>query len=553
VNLAPTAHATRPVAPWYGETGRSSLHRYLADDFVPQFLADLGDGSLATSEAKAWLQQDRFGQGGELVLRQPVHRAFYVLSAEVSCLVPGRPPLDPRKIASAGMVIRRRPPGGADEAWTLLRGVALGWEPALPDVDPEVARRIARLRGEFARDEGKPYSGEQVHPMHATTAVDDAGRTRTVIWGFVPVGSGSRPIEPPPAMRARLARGNTKKKGAAATELDAAKSDMAAKVAGALSLPFGTRAGTSARSDGRYLKDGQAAPALIELLDLLVRQLQVGATPARTENAAIEARLDRWPLLDQDGHAVGTSVLQWLRAIRRDPAESGSAVKDDEARLQAWLAAGAPLALTMSSSSYWGTRVPAAQRSDLNNRDLVVSADEAQQLRAELVESHGARVAQAIDDLVVPRFGQRDDDLYVAIPFVRVREAGCEHVWFGQPSREFRVAAPLDPEAARPIQIQLPKLSDLKKALPKASFLAPDDLAEKLLSIPGAKGLTPDLAPAAANAFGLCWMFSFSLPAITLCALIVLMIVLSLLDIVFRWMPYVFLRLPMFCLGIKKP
>ncbi len=547
----PAAHRARILTPWYGGSGRASLHRYLSDDFVPQFLHDLAEGSLDDPDAKAWLEEDRFGEGGSLVLRQPVHRAFYLVSAEVCCDVPGRPPLDPKKIASAGMVIRRDAPGAADEAWTLLRGVAIGWEPALSGVDPDVARRAARVRGLPFRDDGRPYSGELTHPMHSTTAVDAQGRRRTIVWGFVPVGSGSRPLSLPAAARSRLSRvgkdgkrknGSSNPTSAAAAELEKAKAQMRALMEQALARPFGARAGTTARADGVHVKGGVPTRAFAELVDSLVRIHQVGSDPAQPQNARLESRVDRWRFDVFEG--AGRSLLDWLRAVRKEAS--------DERRLGAWLDTNLPLSIGLAAESYLAARLPDAGGHQLDER-LVVSDDEAQQLRAELVESHGARVSEAIDDLPVPRFGQRDDDLYVAIPFVRVREEGCEHVHFGPPTVPFRVAAPLDPQAARPVHIPLPRLSDLKKALPKASFLAPDDLAEKLLGLPMGKGLTPDLAPMAANSFGLCWMFSFSLPAITLCAVICLMIVLSLLDLVFRWMPFIFLRLPMFCLGIKKP
>ena len=541
----PPAHEARPVPAWYGDGRSATLHRYLSDDFVPQFLQDLADGSLATAESKAWLQEDRFADDGALVLRQPVHRAFYVLSAELRCRVPGEPPLDPRKVASAGMVVRRLRKDGVEEAWTLLRGVPIGWEPALQDGDPDVARRIARVRGAPPPDERLPYSGELSHPMHATTALDGEGRARTIVWGFVPVGSGSRPLELPPAMKSRFARPG-KKGPAAGDELAAARLDMARQFEQALPQPFGSRSGSSARADGWHIDDGRASPAFIELLDVLVRQQQLATEPTSPAKATLEQRLDRFELVRRaakDDRSLDRTLLDWLKAVRADAAS--------EQRLQAWLDLARAQLPAIPSGDRFALPLPDAG----GNLDgsVFIDADEAQQLRAELVATHGARVEEAIDDLTVPRFGQRDDDLYVAVPFVRVREGGCEHVRFGPPSPLFRVAAPLDAQAARPVQIQLPKLSDLRKALPKASFLAPDDLAEKLLSLPVGKGLTPDLAPTAANAFGLCWIFSFSLPAITICALIVLMIVLSLLDIVFRWMPYVFLRLPLFCLGIKKP
>jgi hypothetical protein len=56
--------------------------------------------------------------GGNLKLLQPVHRIFNVVLVEAYCATPGSPRLDPRKIESAGLVIRRKRTGGtAWEAW----------------------------------------------------------------------------------------------------------------------------------------------------------------------------------------------------------------------------------------------------------------------------------------------------------------------------------------------------------------------------------------------------------------------------------------------------
>jgi hypothetical protein len=46
--------------------------------------------------------------------------------------------------------------------------------------------------------------------------------------------------------------------------------------------------------------------------------------------------------------------------------------------------------------------------------------------------------------------------------------------------------------------------------------------------------------------------FSFSIPVITLCAMILLMIMINLLNLVFRWLPWAFLALPRLCLKIAS-
>jgi hypothetical protein len=56
------------------------------------------------------------------------------------------------------------------------------------------------------------------------------------------------------------------------------------------------------------------------------------------------------------------------------------------------------------------------------------------------------------------------------------------------------------------------------------------------------------------NPAGTCWSFSFSLPAITLCAMVLLMVMVNLLNLFFFWLPSVFLALPRLCIkALRNP
>ena len=126
---------------------------------------------------------------------------------------------------------------------------------------------------------------------------------------------------------------------------------------------------------------------------------------------------------------------------------------------------------------------------------------------------------------------------------------------------EFRLAAFFDPDApARPIRIALPvdtTPAGLRKFDKNTAFIISDvlcgqierakglGLADLVLSVlpwPFHKDLSvPDGGPCA-NSFGM--ICSLSIPIITICALILLMIIVSLLDMIFRWLPYFIVCLP---------
>lgn len=173
---------------------------------------------------------------------------------------------------------------------------------------------------------------------------------------------------------------------------------------------------------------------------------------------------------------------------------------------------------------------------------LFINEQQAMTLREQLFERSIKHTQDYVDSLQIPRYQQNPGDSYYIKPFVRyLDDKGCEQIVWGGNSEAFRVAAPFDPEASRPQAIQMPKLSDLRRGLAKgATFIAPKDLAETLKNI----GLEMPPTEKNGNSFGLEWIISFSLPVITICAMLLLMIVLNILNLFFQWLPYAITLIP---------
>jgi hypothetical protein len=104
-----------------------------------------------------------------------------------------------------------------------------------------------------------------------------------------------------------------------------------------------------------------------------------------------------------------------------------------------------------------------------------------------------------------------------------------------------------DPDAARPTLIEMPDLADAMKGSARgASFSMPPKLADL------ANGLTTSSAISAfmskgtppSGGLGIGYICSFSLPAISICAMLSLSIILSLLNIFLGWMAWVKICLP---------
>ena len=109
-----------------------------------------------------------------------------------------------------------------------------------------------------------------------------------------------------------------------------------------------------------------------------------------------------------------------------------------------------------------------------------------------------------------------------------------------EPTRPFRLASVFDPDApARPSQVALPldtTPAALRRHDKSVAFVISDELAKQMARIKGLKKLTEGEVDDPQLGIGM--ICSLSIPIITLCAFIVLMIFISLLNIIFWWLPF---------------
>lgn len=120
-------------------------------------------------------------------------------------------------------------------------------------------------------------------------------------------------------------------------------------------------------------------------------------------------------------------------------------------------------------------------------------------------------------------------------------------VVFSPPSAPFQLASFFDPDApARRIQVALPvdtTPAALRKYDKGVAFMISDQLNQQMQRVKGLKDLM-DGNVADPSGFGLGMICSFSIPIITICAFIVLMIFVILLNIIFFWMPFLKICFP---------
>jgi hypothetical protein len=467
------------------------------EDFIAGVLADLA--SEAGRAALASLTPPKSPGDGLFELFQPVHRAFYLTLLELLCKEPGLPRVDPSHIESAGLVVRRvRVPPASDrariEAWVKSPDGRKGWV-TLPsrdaeERDPVPARRARRTTGNaeidrrlaslMPSDDGE----EQVTSLFVAPPSICSAAGRTILYGLVPTASADTSASP--------------KATYSAADLDQVVPDLL--TAGAHTLPSDLRGATITRYDADRL-EGRPFMTMLSLLTvalgLFPRSAGAETPPA---GAALRAALDRLSIGGQ----------------------SGGAFLAKAARVLVWRSATESFVMPTS----WPT-VPADVTRAV--RDAMAVAFEAQ--ARSIVPNEGRfEVARAE---------------YVVRAFVRLKcDDGCPPVirW-SEPSAPFRIRPWHANGPLPPLRVTLPdlvpdKLEDVK---PNVAFIVPKGLAG-FMNGNTAKALLKGSGSPGSSALG--WICGFNIPIITICAFIVLSIFLSLLHIVFWWLPFVKICIP---------
>jgi len=503
-------------------------------DFVAGLLADLQDDTTRAA---------LLGQGpgvdpasGRARLFAPVQRVFNVAVIEAFCDEPGQPRVDRAKIESAGMVLRRvdRGPGGTGyRAWIKAGTKFFGWQAVDEDVDPAADKRAPaasvghpylnallpsnkRVRRAGADSLGDVEVTEHVIPLFVAPPDVCVKARKTFLFGTVPVSSDERtesdPVSPhygqTPGERADLAAHlvNYLRAGAKRPFTLAGQVFTTEWVLAAAPSPEGTPDKARFRQiDSHTLK-------------LLVQQLHIEFDAFGTSVPSCGLRA----LLDQIHVEYDSSVS----GVTRTTTESAGAFLE---KVRDVLLTAVPGA-TFTVPHRWGA------------------------VSAALADSIFSKVLQCLDDQYrklkpgKSRF-ERDNSTdpepaYVVRCFIRIKpeHPGCPSrlVWSAC-SKEFTIAPWYESAGTPPTLVPLPDLFDrnlLKKLKPGVAFVLPPKLAGLLKSDP------MKLRDGEGGGIDIGWICSFSIPIITLCAFIVLMIFLQILNLIFFWLPFLKICIP---------
>lgn len=487
------AHDTRLV----GVDGElPTLLKLSAREFLPALFADL-----MLPDWRERVAAKTLSQASGLRLLLPIHQSLHVVLLDAHCIGFGQPRLDPKKLDGMGIVIRRIAADGSELGWMRSGERILGWQ-ALSDGqrDPDPARRPPSLQlGSVVLQQRLALRGdasaETVAPLFVAPPEVCKATGRTLLYGLVTVTSDE-------------VTSSEHADAAAYAELDsAAFADHLSPWLTAAAPPPPSAGAAISVAEADAASDDSDIAAFLRLLGQLEYEFEIfGGAGSNLHPLLNEVRVEIPGL-------AATPLGDWLNVavdvlLRRDSATTQLIMPPTWPHISADLAA----------------RIADAAQAVLRDR-----------LAA-------ARAANALP--ATTRFDS-PDARYRLRAFIRIKQAGAcpsRLVW-GAPSAPYTLAPWFEPGDAVPAVIALPSLADFRKLKPNVSFAVPPSLqafmqgndAEKLVKGEGNKG---------GPALDVQWICSFSLPIITLCAFIVLNVFLSLFNLIFGWLAFIKICLP---------
>ena len=519
-----------PTPLWAGADGermqRPALLRFASDGFMDELAALLGSRPDRLASLLARPESFRARPVGApadwrptasgLKLYQPAHGHFYLISASLVCRLTGLPDrvVDPGSGERVGFVLRRLDGQGGETAWVDDPVAGKGWRPV----------PAGRERAVLAFEELLPLF--PVGYLEPTT-----GRRRRLLFGLVPTASRESSQAGPSL-------------SPLATELDPA---------------------TGQPVDPRM--DEAGGRVIGPLAALQTPTTSAFGQPTQAARDAIEAQeqeASRFILLDL-AEILATALPRLWSALTL---RSGVAATDPGSALYRTLT-GTP-ADTVAGAPTWAAALKTAwdERERITGQvagppstlgcNLRRTALGPERLEAELRQAFGPFVpggsptAPSPATGEVPKLDPRPGTRYrLRCVYQRPACGPLQPDVVSGPTEPFALASFFDPDApGRPIRITLPvdtSIAGLRGFNKNVAFLFSDQLRSQMARATDLKkALDGNLA--SGESFDLGLICSFSIPIITICALIVLMIFVILFNFVFWWLPFLRICLP---IGLK--
>lgn len=487
---------------------RPSILHLTDQEFITRFLEDLKtSGGLQLLKKK--LAKTR-NKNQELRLFQPIHRVFHIALIDVSCLQTGEPRLDPQKIVASGMVIRRLSSHKSELGWMKQQGKIIGWRPiptasksshkGVIDYDPSPELRKQRTLGsnisllsylQPANVAAASYDEDFVNLFPTTPDICQT-HGKTFLYGVLPLTSSET------------------------SEVDESEVPFTSKDINAR-MPAFLSAGGGERADlppvnTRFYQTSLTSSSAVKLVEnLRYVANEVGLFTGTSDANVLYKLLDSVAMPKDYGVPTLAQFLKKAYSIlvEKDPAAGATSI-------------------VMPAS--W----PSIKKSGKGASEKNIIA--------------------AIEKVMLARWGDlspakaRYDDSsarYVLRTFVRVQDSpACppRTIW-SEASEAFEIVPWFESSGGPPVQVELPDINKdtLKNLKPNVAFKVPPSVQQFMDKV-NMSDLLDGKSGKSDTQWGM--ICGFSIPIITLCAFIVLQIFLSLLNILFFWLPFIKICIP---------
>jgi hypothetical protein len=583
------------------ETWRGPAPRPAAAEPMPAFKLALNRRQLAQRAggnglALAKQPPPAPAPAARLKLYQPAHKRFYLLAASLVCQLPGFPDraLDPARPEKATFVLRRlRAPAYPDDPSTRHDATADCVEYAFVTRDHKTGwQRVNATPGAGA---DVLLAGEEELPLSGVSFDEDDGRKRRILIGLIPVGRrevyvGAPEIQAngdvrqpsPETPTQRLPKTNLYPLQVQVTgpwknlleQSDAVRKGIpppatvfpSPKPEDVKSLVRTTRDRIQTGSWYVLLDFAKFLQAYIPRVWLALNHQAVTLDPAREQ-----------PLVDKlTSTVLGSALAADLRSGDSGATNTAASLADAVLKAAAAESDLDNVVIPYTAGSRSGPRTPPAwptflfPLADPVGDVPLPSATDIDTLEGLVEDALPAMPAGPMpepQEVLQPALDPRGNDWFVVrCVFQRPNCDPISPPLVSPPATAFELAGFFDPDApARPIRIGLPidiSPAGLRKSNKNTVFVLSDllcgqvnrmkgltlgDLVRSVLPFPLHADLPVDASPGPCPpeggiSFGM--ICSLSIPIITICALILLIIIVSLLDIIFHWLPYFMICFP---------
>jgi hypothetical protein len=508
------------------------------DDFPGRFLQDLA------SPGQPQISSAKVPDGSTLF--QPVQRMLNVAMVELNCNSLGYPRVDPTRVLSAGLVIRRvqrrRGINGGPayddphtvSAWMRSPEGKFNWvglQPRQEDLDPDPAQRPQITSGQPALDiqlaalSLATACTESTTPAFAAPPATCAMLGRTIFYAVIPTAS-NEVSDTPPRLPPQLDRNKL------IQSLPALLRSSSAPPTPAKGLSV----------DYRWMSDDflnalypPAAPSATNPApsrpNQQVADFQTFTTALRMLHSIFGAF---------DGTLAGTNILAILNEHN---VTFGTSPNTTTQRMGDFYAGAKKALLDYNAYPNPSPQSPSTVTMP-DSWDALTDPDQ-----TKLVDALIAALTPRSQTYLAPQGRFHDANpprQYRLRLFYRIKSdiPGCppELVW-SQYSKVFQIASWYETgqRTHPPVPLPDPTLQYMQNAKPNCSFQVPGNLmgAMQNTSLSGLMN-----GGGGGGGLGLNWICGFNIPLITICAFFVLNIFLSLLNIIFFWLPFIKICIP---------